>query len=428
VSERTILHIDMNSFYASVELLDHPHLRDKPVAVGGDESKRRGIVLAKNEIAKQFGIRTAETLWSAKRKCPDLVVLPTHFEKYRYYSARAKQLYLTYTDRVESFGLDECWLDISGSQTDWRSGTATAEEIRRRVQAELGLTVSIGVSWNKVFAKLGSDYRKPNAVTTITPENFRKLLWPLPIERLLYVGRSTAERLRSVGVSTIGELARTDVAYLKQLLGKHGAQLWYYANGLDEAPVLSISDQEPVKSIGNSTTLAADVVKLSEVQEVFVNLAVTVERRLKEAGVLGRTLQITVRDTDFQTSSRQKQLSRPSDDFKVILHEAMDLFERNYDLTRPIRLLGITMGNLIEADQPRQMTLTDWLNEQPPEPDEHAVQPEQIQSDLNRAAWDQTIRMLQEKLGADTIRRASSLGGTVSPKYAKREEPPIDPA
>ncbi|MGI6546396.1 MAG: DNA polymerase IV [Fastidiosipilaceae bacterium] len=417
----SVLHVDMNSFFASVELLDHPELTDRPVAVGGDKSRRRGIVLAKNEPAKQFGVKTAETLWAARQKCPGLVVLPPHFEKYRHYSRLAQELYFSYTDKVEPLGLDECWLDVTG-----QDGPRTAERIRLHVKKSLGLTVSIGVSWNKIFAKLGSDYRKPDAVTVIDQQNFRELLWPLPVARMFLVGRTTAARLNGVGIYTIGELARTDESFLRQTLGRQGSTLWKYANGLDDSPVTRPSERDQMKSIGNSTTLEEDAVTFERVRDVFVDLAVTLERRMKAEGVRGATLQITVRDNQFRTTTRQKQLPTPSDDFKILLSESLELFKQHYDLSVPIRLLGITMTGLSFDDEPTQMTLTDWLNEQPAEEAElaHRDQPQTVRADLRRRAWDDTVRQLQEKLGTEAIRRASSLTGRVSAKYAAGEGAP----
>ena len=235
--DRVILHSDINACYASVELLFHPELRGKPVAVGGDEEKRHGIVLAKSEEAKRAGIKTGMTLWQARSLCPELVVLSPHFERYIHYSREVQRIYSDYTDRREPFGIDESWLDITGCLRAGE-GLSAAREINRRVKRELGLTVSVGVSWNKVFAKLGSDYRKPDAVTLISRDNYRDIVWPLPAEELLYVGRSTRVKLAALGIKTIGDIARADCRMLKLRLGKMGELLHCYANGLDDSPVL----------------------------------------------------------------------------------------------------------------------------------------------------------------------------------------------
>ena len=212
--DRVILHIDMNNFYASVETLYDPSLKDIPMAVGGDKERRHGIVLAKNMLAKAKGVKTAEALWEAERKCPGIKFVPPHFERYAKYSRLAKEIYMQYTDMVESFGLDECWLDVSESANLFGGGKKIAEEIRAAVKKEIGITVSVGVSWNKIFAKLGSDMKKPDAVTEITEENYRDLVWRLPVEELLYVGRATKNKLNKRGVYTIGQLANTDEALL----------------------------------------------------------------------------------------------------------------------------------------------------------------------------------------------------------------------
>lgn len=253
--DRVIFHCDLNSFYASVELLSHPELRHLPVAVCGDPESRHGIILAKNEPAKRFGVKTAETIWQARKKCPDLVLLPAHHDRYREYSRRVNELYQEYTDLVEPFGIDESWLDVTGTlHLFGGEAAALADRLRERMRGELGLTISVGVSFNKVFAKLGSDYKKPDATTCITPENFRDIVWPLPVTDLLFVGRAAGRTLEKFGVRTIGELARFDREALYQLLGRPGAQLHDYANGLDRAPVAPAGEHVPPKSVGNGLT------------------------------------------------------------------------------------------------------------------------------------------------------------------------------
>ena len=232
-----ILHSDMNNFYASVEILYDPTLRDKPVAVAGDEEARQGIILAKNDIAKRYGIRTGQVLWDARQQCPGLVCVPAHYERYLAFSAQARDIYTSYTDQVESFGLDECWLDVTGSVGLFGEGPAIADDIRGRIKRELGLTVSVGVSFNKVFAKLGSDMKKPDATTVITPENYRDKAWSLPVSDLLYVGPATTRKLNQYGITTIGELAQANPDLLYWLLGKNGIMLHQFANGQDHSGV-----------------------------------------------------------------------------------------------------------------------------------------------------------------------------------------------
>ena len=260
--ERIILHSDCNSFYASVECLHHPEIREKPVAVGGDIEQRHGIILAKNQLAKQFHVSTGEAIWRAKQKCPELIVLPPNFPLYLRFSRLARDIYLDYSNRVEPFGLDEAWLDITSSENQKDKGERTAHEIRKRIREELGITVSIGVSYNKIFAKLGSDYRKPDAVTMITKENYRQIAWPLPVSDLLYVGPATKRKLNGFGVHTIGELAQTPVEILRSKFGKIGDILWCFSNGLDSSPVADFQNQPVVKSIGNSTTAPRDLERM----------------------------------------------------------------------------------------------------------------------------------------------------------------------
>ena len=256
--DRVILHCDLNSFYASVELLDHPELRDRPVAVCGDPNSRHGIILAKNEPAKRYKVQTAETIWQARRKCPELVLLPAHHWKYRDYSKKVNAVYERYTDLVEPFSIDESWLDITGSlHLFGGDAKALADEIRRVLREELGLTVSVGVSFNKIFAKMGSDYKKPDATTVISRENYQELLWPLPITSLLFVGRSAAAALEHYGVHTIGDLARTDPELLRSHLKKHGEVIWNFANGRDAGVVEA--EEPDNKNYGNSTTIPFDV-------------------------------------------------------------------------------------------------------------------------------------------------------------------------
>lgn len=344
--DRTVLHSDCNCFYASVECLKHPHLRSKPVAVGGDVEQRHGIILAKNELAKKFGVKTGEALWQARNKCPDLVVVPPVFEDYMKFSALAREIYCDYTDRVEPFGLDEAWLDVTGDD-----GAAVAEEIRRRIKFELGITVSIGVSFNKVFAKLGSDYRKPDAVTCITRENYRQMVWPLPVTDLLCVGRSTGERLTRNGIRTIGQLAEAPDRLLKVLLGKNGELLQNFARGLDVSPVAAFDAQPQIKSVGNSTTLPRDLACQEDAARVLFVLADSVGRRLREQGLLGRCVSVGMRTNGLVCFSRQVTLERPTDMTDDIHQVACQLVGQNYDWSTPMRSIGVTVSGLTGVSQ-----------------------------------------------------------------------------
>lgn len=356
--QRKILHVDMNNFYASVELLDKPELRNKPVIVGGDESSRHGIVLAKNEVAKKYGIKTAETLYQARKKCPNLVALPSHHDLYREYSRKAKAIYLEYSDKVQSFGPDEAWIDVTHRP---ESGLELAETIQNRILKELGLTVSVGVSWNKTFAKMGSDYKKPFAITVIDESNYQEILWPLPVESFLFVGSKTAERLKIIGINTIGELAKVDPVYISKYLGKHGMSLVKNARGEDEDPVLSQAEQGPAKSIGAMRTTSKDLSKPEEISKLFSLLADEVEARLATENMRTRTLRIYVRDNKFNNYTRQKALERAISNKAELEKAALSLFKEHFQDIGTIRLLGITADKLEDKNQPQQMDLEDLM-------------------------------------------------------------------
>ena len=344
--ERIILHSDCNSFYASVECLHHPEIREKPVAVGGDIEQRHGIILAKNQLAKQFHVSTGEAIWRAKQKCPELIVLPPNFPLYLRFSRLARDIYLDYSNRVEPFGLDEAWLDITSSENQKDKGERTAHEIRKRIREELGITVSIGVSYNKIFAKLGSDYQKPDAVTLITKENYRQIAWPLPLSDLLYVGPATKRKLNGFGVHTIGELAQTPVEILRSKFGKIGDVLWCFSNGLDSSPVADFQNQPVVKSIGNSTTAPRDLERDEDVKMILYVLADSVARRLREQGLKGRTIHISVRDNSLFSFTRQKSLLSYTNLTGEIAGEALSLFREHYRWKRPVRSVGISVSDL----------------------------------------------------------------------------------
>ena len=344
--ERIILHSDCNSFYASVECLHHPEIREKPVAVGGDIEQRHGIILAKNQLAKQFHVSTGEAIWQAKQKCPELIVLPPDFPLYLRFSRLARDIYLDYSSRVEPFGLDEAWLDITSRENQKDKGEKTAQEIRKRIREELGITVSIGVSYNKIFAKLGSDYRKPDAVTLITKENYRQIAWPLPVSDLLYVGPATKRKLNGFGVHTIGELAQTPVEILRSKFGKIGDILSCFSNGLDSSPVADFQNEPVVKSIGNSTTAPRDLESDEDVKIILYVLADSVARRLREQGLKGRTIHFSVRDNSLFSFTRQKTLLSYTNLTGEIAREALSLFREHYQWKRPVRSIGISVSDL----------------------------------------------------------------------------------
>ena len=348
--ERVILHCDQNCFFASVELLSHPDLRDVPMAVCGDPASRHGIILAKNEPAKRFGIQTAETVWQARRKCPSLVLLPPHHKLYREYSVRVNELYGQYTDLVEPFGIDESWLDITGSMHLFGGDpVAIADELRRRVREELGLSISVGVSFNKIFAKLGSDYKKPDATTLISPENWQEIVWPLPVGAMLFVGRSAQRTLAQYGVETIGQLAACRPEMLEKLLGKLGRQMHEYANGLDRSPVRPQAEREPVKSVGNGTTFPHDLTRWEEVRAGLAALSDSVAMRLRRQGLYCSGVQVTIKDSSFRSISRQKRLESPTRLMKDIQRAAMELTRSAWRAPTPIRMLTVTALHITES-------------------------------------------------------------------------------
>jgi len=345
---RVILHCDCNSFYASVETVLNPAYKNVPMAVCGSESDRHGIVLAKNELAKKYGILTAETVYSAKKKCPNLVIAEPHHEEYLKFSKRVNEIYARYTDMIEPFGIDESWLDVTASQKLFGSGKDLAERIRREVKEEIGITVSIGVSFNKVFAKLGSDYKKPDAITVIDQSNFREIVFPLPVSDLLFVGKKTASSLISMGIRTIGELAKTSREMLALRFGKMGETLFRYANGLDDSPVEASKDD--AKSISNGFTFRHDLVGREECRIGIEYLSEEIARRLRKHGQLCGTVAITIKDEYLRTIQRQKPIYPPTDIAREISSAAYNILIEEWSDDKPIRMITIAASSLIKSD------------------------------------------------------------------------------
>ena len=392
--ERWIFHCDCNSFYASVELLRHPELRDKCVAVCGDPEGRHGIVLAKNEPAKRMGVKTAEVIWQAKRKCPDLVLLPPHREYYRKYSKIINEIYRKYTDQVEPFGIDESWLDVTGTwQLFAESPAALADQLRAEVKAATGLTISVGVSFNKVFAKLGSDYKKPDATTLITRENFHQIVWPLPAGDLLYVGASAQKRLAGMGIATIGELAAARPEALAEALGKLGLELSRYARGEDEAPVRRWGEKEPIKSVGNGTTFRRNIRGPAEIRSALNVLADEVASRLRRHGVWAGAVQVTIRDPDLKTITRQKQLPMSTHLARDLANACWELMEKNWDMARPVRMLTVTALAITEVPFAVQQSLFD----------------DAPKADPRREKLEQSLDAIRKKYGRGAIGAGSIL-------------------
>ena len=359
MGQRVIFHCDLNCFFASVELLDKPALWDVPVAVCGDPKSRHGIILAKNEPAKKRGVQTAETVWQAKKKCPVLVLLPPHHELYAVYSRRVNEIYGRFTDLVEPFGIDESWLDVTGSlHLFGGDARALADRIRETVKAETGLTVSVGVSFNKVFAKLGSDLKKPDATTVIPPEGWRDIVWPLPVGDMLFAGRSTQRVLGQYGIETIGQLAACPEEMAEQLLGKMGGQLWRYANGLDNSPVRPGHQREPVKSVGNGTTFPADLVRWEQIRQGLAPLCDSVATRLRRQRLYAGGVSVTLKGADFKTVSRQTRLDEPTHLMRDIWETAQELARQIWKAPTPIRAMTVTALYVTEDGQAyRQMDL-----------------------------------------------------------------------
>ena len=344
--KRSILHVDCNNFFASVESIYEPSLRKVPCAVAGSKEDRHGIILAKNELAKKYGIKTAEPVWQAQQKCPGLVLVPPHFDRYNKYSKLFKGICFEYTDLLESFGIDECWLDVTGSDLLFGSGEEIAQKIRKSIKRELGITVSVGVSFNKIFAKLGSDMKKPDAVTVITKENFKQKIWHLPAGDLLFIGKHTAERLNQNGIFTIGDISLCDDEMLLRLFGKNGLLLKKYAMGLDDSPVAPLSEDYKPKSVGRSTTPDHDITDRGEVWRIFLKLSEEISDELRRNGLYATGVQVHTRDTSLKVKEYSHSISVPVCSAMLIAKHGMELFDKSYAWNLPLRSVGVRAINL----------------------------------------------------------------------------------
>ena len=357
---RTILHCDCNAFYASVETLLDPSLAAGPMAVCGDPESRHGIILAKNEAAKAYGVQTAETIWQAKRKCPDLRLVPPHREEYVRYSRLANQLYLEYTDLVEPFGIDESFLDVTGTLHLFGAGPAIADALRARMKQEIGLTISVGVSFNKAFAKLGSDYKKPDATTVLDESRYRAIVWPLPVGALLYAGPKAQQKLHVLGIETIGQLAQADAALLHTALGKLGDTLGAYARGEDRDPVRSFYAEHTVKSVGKGMTFSHNLTQHDDIAVHVMMLCDNVGARLRKHGQKCQTVQVLIRDPNFRNLSRQTTLSAATDSTRLLTETALALIAQHWTPGKPIRMITVTASSLVErGDTGEQLSLFD---------------------------------------------------------------------
>lgn len=400
---RVILHCDMNGFFASVELLDYPELRDKPMAVCGDPVSRHGIILAKNEIAKRYGIVTAETLWQARKKCPDLQTVPPHHKKYQHYSRLINEIYLQYTDMVEPFSVDESWLDVTASKKLFGNGKQIADKIRHQVKKELGLTLSAGVSFNKIFAKMGSDYKKPDATTVITQENYKNILWPLDIRDLFFVGKATADKLQGIGIHTIGQLAESDRHTVTALLGKQGSIIHDYANGLDQTPVSRFDEREDVKSIGNGSTFRRNLEGIQDIRTAVIALSDTVAVRLRQKKKKAFGVKVDIKDPSLKVISRQQQLDNPTNLAENIADTAVSIIEKSWNLRHPIRMLTVTAINLCPEDQAQQLSLFSSENFQ----NETGEKMERTMDDIRKKFGRNAItfgRIIKNDIGLESIK------------------------
>jgi len=355
--KKLIFHCDCNNFFASCECLQRPELRNVPMAVAGDPKNRVGVVVAKNELAKRFGVKTTDTVWAAKKKCPQIVFVPPQHGLYRRMSALVNGIYREYTAFVEPASIDESYLDMTGAPEFYGiSPVELADRLRDRVRTELGLTISVGVSYNKVFAKMGSDYKKPDATTEITEDNYRQLLWPLPASDLMFVGRAAAEALGRRGISTIGDLARQDRQMLVKLLGKQAEQLWIYANGLDDEPVRLFGDEPEAKSVSHGMTFRRDLVTPEEIHTGLAMLVDEVAASLRRRGLKGNVIEVKIKSPDLNTISRQVKLDHSTYLQHEILEVAQRLVYDNWTAGRstPIRALTVGVTGLTDADNMEQ--------------------------------------------------------------------------
>ena len=384
---RVILHSDLNNFYASCESLLHPEYAGKPLVVCGKIEDRHGIVLAKNQIAKVGGVKTGMTLYECRKIFPDIVTVVANHELYHEYSKKVKDIYKDYTNYIEGFGIDEAWLDVTESIKMFGSGEKIANIIRERIKEEIGLTVSIGVSFNKVFAKLGSDMKKPDAVTVISKDNFKDKVWPLPVEDLLFVGRATKAKFNDLGIKTIGDLARFDKKILKTKFGKVGEKLWDYSNGYDTEPVRKYTDSAEIKSVGNSLTFYRDIYDIKDIEMLFYFLAESVAERMKNYGKnLAKTLHITVIDKELTHYSFQTSLGFPTSASFTIAETATKLFLKHMNVKHGIRGVGVSVSNFTECEQ-------------------LLIDPEQECKEKN-ITLDKTMEKLRHRFGKHSIDRA----------------------
>lgn len=392
MSDRIILHCDFNNFFASVSLLHNPTLKSLPVAVCGSKEERHGIVLAKNEIAKKFGVKTAEPIFEAKAKCPELITIPPMYEEYNKYSNLGLKIYQRYTDMIEPFSIDECWLDVTGSTMLFGNGEQIAEQIRKDIKTELGITVSIGVSFNKVFAKLGSDMKKPDAVTVISRENFKDKIWSLPIKDMLFIGAKTCEKLKSIGINTIGDLTLCDDITLKKLLGKNGIELKRCALGEDNSPVITPSPADRPKSIGKSFTGATDFSNNEDVWKSFLSFSEYICDILKQKNLYAGGVQVHIRTSSLITREFSITFNDSTDCSLTLAKRGFELFCNNYIFGEPLRSVGLRAINIKSTKTAVQQDIFGDSN---------------VDEELERI--DKSVYELRKKFGKNSILRGTTV-------------------
>lgn len=404
MSQRTIIHSDLNSFYASVEMMLDPSLRGKAVAVCGSTDDRHGIVLAKSELAKKAGVKTGMVTWEARRLCKGIIIVPPQYSQYLKYSKLTREIYERYTDKVEPYGMDECWLDLTGSTGLFGDGEAIANQIRKSVFEELGMTVSIGVSFNKIFAKLGSDIKKPDAVTCITRDNFKEKIWDLPAGDLFYVGRATYKKLSGYGIHTIGELANTEEGILRNLFGKHGTILWSYANGFDNSEVMQSGYESQIKSIGHGITCNADLENGDEVWKVILELSQDIGHKLRLHDLSAYGVALTVKDNDLMYKQYQTQLEFSTQSSVDIAKKANELFTKNYVWRNNVRAITVRAINLVQKELTPQLSLY-----------------EDIKIKERKENLECTIEDIRRRFGSKAVYSAVLMGNIKIPKHSSYE-------
>ena len=390
---RVILHSDLNCYYASVEMMEHPELRGKAIAVCGSTEDRHGIVLTKSYPAKAMGVKTGSAIWQAKQVCPNLIIVPPHYDLYLKMSRIVRAIYARFSNDIEPFGMDECWVDVSRIAPTVEHGRIIAEEIHEIIKEETGLTVSIGVSFSKIFVKLGSDMKKPDAVTMLDEHNYRDKVWPLPASELLYVGPATTKKLALMNIHTIGELAQADRSLIAGKLGKNGMILWLFANGRDGARVMPQEFVAPIKSVGHGTTCVVDLESDYAVWRVLYELAQDVGHRLRENELAARGVQITVKDKELGWRQYQAPLHFPTQSPLEIAQTGYALFRSHYRWEKSVRALTIRGINLESERQPVQLDVfNDWAKRE------------------KRDAAEKAVEEIRHRFGYRAIRAASLMG------------------